>query len=136
MIKFISQLSEETIISFANRLTGRTDKPKVEKELKHIAVYYTDYNGGHYDSITSVKFDDCSYTLDNRKSNVKESMLWVDYVYINLPKSLKNDYAKLWNTCSEKDLNQCKFIVAKKEDYILQTTQNIGDSDEDEEKEL
>ena len=130
MIKFISNLSEENIIEYANRLTGRTDKPKIEKELKHIAVYYTDYNGGHYDSITSVKFDDCSYTLDNQKSNVKDSMLWVTYVYINLPKNVKNDYSKLWDTSSEKDLNQCEFIVAKKEDYILPTNQNIGEAEE------
>ena len=73
MIKFISQLSNEIINNFANRLTGRTDKPKIEKELKHIAVYYTDYNGGHYEPITSVKFDDFSYILDNQKSNIKES---------------------------------------------------------------
>lgn len=124
MIKFISQLSEENIISFANRLTGRTDKPQIANEPKHIAVYYTDYNGGHYDSTTSVKFDDCSYTLDNQKSNVKESIHWVTYVYINLPQNLKNDYAKLWNVCSEKDLNKCEFIVAKKEDYILPLDEN------------
>ncbi|MBE5741113.1 MAG: hypothetical protein E7351_01080 [Clostridiales bacterium] len=119
MIKFISQLSNENIIRFANRLTGRTDRPKIEKELNRIALYYTDYNGGHYEPITSVKFDDCSYILDNRKSNIKESMLWVSFVYINLPNNLKNAYAKLWNTDSEKDLEQCEFIVAKKEDYIL-----------------
>lgn len=119
MIKFISNLSDENIISFANRLTGRTDKPKIKKELKHIAVYYTDYHGGHYDSVTFVKFDDCSYTLDNQKSNVKESMLWVSYVYDKLPKNIKNNYAKLWNVYSKKELNECKLIVAKKEDYIL-----------------
>ena len=119
MIKFISQLSNENIIRFANRLTGRTDRPKIEKELHRIALYYTDYNGGHYEPITSVKFDDCSYILDNRKSNIKESMLWASFVYTNLPNNLKNTYAKLWNTDSEKDLEQCEFIVAKKEDYIL-----------------
>ena len=124
-MKFISQLSNENIINFANRLTGRTDKPQIKKELKHIAVYYTDYNGGHYEPIISVKFDDCSYILDNQKSNIKESMLWVNYVYINLPKSVKNDYAELWNVCSEKDLNQCEFIVAKKDDYILPTDEDV-----------
>ena len=45
MIKFISQLSNEDIIRFANRLTGRTDRPKIEKELHRIALYYTDYSG-------------------------------------------------------------------------------------------
>ena len=125
MIKFISQLSNENIINFANRLTGRTDKPKIEKELKYIAVYYTDYNGGHYEPITSVKFDDFSYILDNQKSNIKESMLWVYYVHVNLPKNVKNNYAELWNVYSEKDLKQCEFIVAKKENYILPTDEDV-----------
>lgn len=52
-------------------------------------------------------------------------MIWVKFVYDNLPKNIRNDYANTWNIISEKELNQCEFIVARIEDYKLAQNEEI-----------
>ena len=120
MIEYIEKLSNEQIICFANSITGRKNYvPKIKKELNSIALYYIDYNGGHYDSVQRVIFTDFSVKIDHEELDIKACACWVHYVHKNLQEQYKNAYAKKWNNFSKDKLEECDFIIAQKENYIL-----------------
>ncbi len=123
--RFIECISINAITDFANKLTGRKGNPPINKELDYIAVYYRTYQGGHYDYEQSVRFNDFGYKIGNEQADIKEAVIWMKYVYKNLPIQYQKHYAKKCNDYSEKYLNESVFIIAKKEDYLLPENEEL-----------
>lgn len=110
-IEFVKLLDKSLLGNYAKKLTECENKhPKnIVKELDCIAVYFCDYQGGHYDFEQAIRFDDFSYRINYQPVDISNAIQWMDYVSKNLPESLQQDYAE-----------QCrKYLQERKENNIL-----------------
>ena len=95
-IKFVKSLDKKLLVDFASRLTEcENKKPTIKEELDNcIALYFRDYQGGHYDFEQTIRFDDFSYRINYQPANISSAIVWMNYVSKNLPESLQQDYAE------------------------------------------
>ena len=110
-IEFVKLLDKSLLADYAKNLTECENKyPKnIAKELNCIAVYFCDYQGGHYDFEQTIRFDDFGYRINYQPVHIANEIHWMGYVSKNLPKGLRQDYVE-----------QCKkYLQERKENDIL-----------------
>lgn len=95
-IEFVKLLDKSLLADYAKKLTECENKhPKnIAQELDCIAVYFCDYQGGHYDFEQTIRFDDFSYKINHQPAPITNAIQWMDYVSRNLPESSQQDYAE------------------------------------------
>lgn len=109
-IEFIKLLDKSLLVDYAKTLTECENKhPKVAKELNCIALYFRDYQGGHYDFEQAIRFDDFSYRINYQPAHIANAIGWMKYVCEHLPKEIQPYY-----------VIQCKnYLKERKENNIL-----------------
>lgn len=94
-IEFVKFLDNSSLVDYAKKLTECENKypKKVAQELDCIAVYFCDYQGGHYDFEQVIRFDNFSYRTNHQPAHISNAIEWMQYMYEHLPKEIQPYYA-------------------------------------------
>ena len=93
--EFIKLLDKSLLVDYAKNLTECENKHpnKISKELDCIAVYFRDYQGGHYDFEQVIRFDNFSYRINHQPAHITNAIAWMRYVHQHLPENSQKTYA-------------------------------------------